>query len=204
MSGIGELAKTEPLLLLAIIAVVAAAAGWMIERDRPRLAKALRQSAYLGMLAAGLLLVGQIATNTRRSDAALLLNAVPKASVVGGETVVPLAADGHFWIRAEIDGQAHRFLVDTGATYTALSGRSAAALNVAADTRMPVELGTANGPIIVHWGKVREVRIGSITTRDLDVVIGGYDGPDVLGMNFLSRLAAWRVEGDKLVLVPRG
>ena len=41
------------LLLVAIVAVLAAAAGWMIEKDRPALARNLRRSGYLGMLAAG-------------------------------------------------------------------------------------------------------------------------------------------------------
>jgi len=203
MSGIGELAGSEPLLFLAIVAVLAATAGWMIERDRPGLGKGLRQSGYLGMLAAGLLLVGQMASRSRHSEAAMILNPLPASSVVGRQTVVPLAPDGHFWIRATVAGQEQPFLVDTGATYTALSGSTAARLGIKPDSRMPVELGTANGPIVARWGKIDEIRTGSITLRDVDVVIGGTDGPDVIGMNFLSRLASWRVESDRLMLVPR-
>lgn len=205
MNSLGELAGAEPLLVLVIAAVLAAAAGWMIERDRPGTGKALRQTGYLAMLAAGLLLVGQLAYNAKRSDAALMLTSLPKASVVGGETVVPLAGDGHYWIAAEVNGKPHEFLVDTGATFTALSRRSAAALGVSPDGRMPIELGTANGPIVARRGTILELRFGSIAARDLDVVIGpdSGDDTDVLGMNFLSRLGSWRVEGDKLVLVPK-
>lgn len=61
MSGLGELAANQPLLILTVVGILAAAAGWMIEHENRRFAKALRRSGYLAMLAAGLLLVGQAA-----------------------------------------------------------------------------------------------------------------------------------------------
>ena len=38
----------------------------------------------------------------------------------GGETRIPMAIDGHFWVNGEINGQDVRFLVDSGATMTTI------------------------------------------------------------------------------------
>jgi hypothetical protein len=48
------------------------------------------------------------------------------------------------------------------------------------------------------------LRLGDITARNLNVVTTPALGDtDVLGMNFLSQLDSWRVEGRTLILVPR-
>lgn len=201
-----ELLTNEPLLVIAIIAVLAAATGWMIERDHPGLARGLRQSGYLGMLAAGLLLVGQLAYTAERSDAALELDRRPALAVSGGQTIIPLASDGHFWVTAEINGQDIDFLIDTGATYTAIGRTAADRLGIAPDPlQPPLELNTANGVITARMGKVESLRFGNIQVRDLAVVIPaeGGAGIQVIGMNLLSQLASWRVEDNRLILVPK-
>jgi aspartyl protease family protein len=49
------------------------------------------------------------------------------------------------------------------------------------------------------------MRLGPITARDLKIVVApGLGDVDVIGMNFLSKLQSWRVEGRTLVLVPEG
>ena len=201
-----EIASNEPLLIIAILAVLAAAAGWMTERDRPALARALRNSGYLGMLAAGLLLVGGLAYNAERSDAVLELKYRPALTVSGSETIVPLASDGHFWIEAEVNGEPVEFLVDTGATYTGLSRDTAAALGIRPNlARAPLELETANGVITATLGKIERLRFGNIEVRGLEVTVPREvdDDTKVIGMNLLSQLASWRVEGDKLILSPK-
>ena len=51
--------------------------------------------------------------------------------------------------------------------------------------------------------QVGELRFGNIVARDLDAVVApGLGEANVLGMNLLSRLASWRVEGRTLILVP--
>src|SRR3546814_1415292 len=46
---------------------------------------------------------------------------LPQQVVEGGETRITMAGDGHFWLRAELNGVPANFLVDTGATLTAVS-----------------------------------------------------------------------------------
>ncbi|NYD89777.1 retropepsin-like aspartic protease family protein [Sphingomonas melonis] len=125
-------------------------------------------------------------------------------NVVGRETRIRMAADGHFWARVTVDGVPRRMLIDSGATVTALSTRTAqaAALDVS-NSVIPVILTTANGQINAQTATVRELRVGDIAARDLGVVVSpAFGDTDVLGMNFLSKLKSWRVEGQTLILQP--
>lgn len=196
----------QPLLMLAIVAVLAATAGWMIERDRPAAGLALRRTGYLGMLAAGLLLVGQTAHQASRSDAKLLLGSRPTLSISGTSTVIPLSSDGHYWIRALVNGRELDFLVDTGATYTSLSEGAAETARLEPDnSKAPAMLNTANGVIEARFGRIGEMRFGTITARQLDAIIlpGSSGETNVIGMNLLSQLGSWRVENDQLILEPK-
>ena len=67
----------------------------------------------------------------------------------------------------------------------------------------PVVLQTANGAAAAQTGRVDEIQVGNIVARNLRIVTSpGLGNLDVLGMNFLSKLQSWRVEGDTLILVP--
>ena len=124
--------------------------------------------------------------------------------VTGKETRIRMSHDGHFWITAHFGGTTRRMLVDSGATITALSADSAteAGLDVE-QPDFPVLLRTANGTIHAQTATVDELQLGNVVARELPVVVSpSFCNVDVLGMNFLSRLQSWRVEGDTLVLVP--
>jgi len=115
-----------------------------------------------------------------------------------------MSRDGHFWLEASINGVPRRFLIDTGATLTAISPDTAAAAAVPQQAmRQTVTLRTANGSIRAELATIGELRFGNIVARDLDAVIApGMGETNVIGMNLLSRLASWRVEQQTLVLVP--
>jgi aspartyl protease family protein len=103
-----------------------------------------------------------------------------------------------------INGVQRRMLIDSGATISAISEQTAAQANVAKGTSlMPVVLQTANGAVRAETGSIDRLTVGSIEARNLKTVISPALGPiDILGMNFLSQLASWRVEGRTLILVP--
>ena len=124
---------------------------------------------------------------------------------VAGDTVrIGMAADGHFWADVAIGPLRRRMLIDSGATITALSQRTADAAGIPRRRSLaPVILRTANGAVPAEVGTAAQLRIGAITARNLAVVISPALGEtDVIGMNFLSRLESWRVEGRTLILVP--
>jgi aspartyl protease family protein len=124
--------------------------------------------------------------------------------VVGRELRVQMAPDGHFWLLASINGVRTRMLIDSGATVTAVSEATARSAGIDTGRGLtPVMLRTANGVAPAETGSIDELRAGNIVARNLKVVTApGLDGLDVLGMNFLSQLQSWRVEGQTLILVP--
>jgi aspartyl protease family protein len=124
--------------------------------------------------------------------------------VVGSELRVRMAPDGHFWVDATINGVKRRMLIDSGATVTAISEDTARAAGVGTGAGVtPVVLRTANGVAEARTGSVREIRVGNIVARNLRIVTSrGMGDLNVIGMNFLSLLESWRVEGRTLILVP--
>ncbi|MFG6281534.1 TIGR02281 family clan AA aspartic protease [Sphingomonas sp. S6] len=155
---------------------------------------------------AGLLLV--VITERERFDPYLQyvtrLLKLDDQNVVGEETRIRMSADGHFWAKVTIDGVNRRMLVDSGATLTALSTETATAASLdVRDSLIPIVLNTANGRIQARSATVRDLKLGDIVARDLPVVVSpAFGDTDVLGMNFLSKLKSWRVEGNTLILVP--
>jgi aspartyl protease family protein len=112
--------------------------------------------------------------------------------------------DGHFYANASLNGHAVSLLVDSGATVTSISVETAKAANVATDgSPFPVMVDTANGVAKAERGTIKAFSIGPIHRDDLPVFISvSFGDTNVVGMNFLSSLKGWRVEGDVMVLNP--
>ena len=127
------------------------------------------------------------------------------AQVEGGMLRIAISGDGHFWARGSVNGHMVRFLIDSGATTTALSTASASAAGLRVEEAgFPVVLETANGQVQARRATIDRLVIGPIEAKDLAAVVSPQFGDiNVLGMNFLSSLKSWRVEGDTLVLEPR-
>ena len=124
--------------------------------------------------------------------------------VVGQEVRIQMNEDGHFWARVWIGATERRMLIDSGATLTALSTQTAADAGLKVEQPIfPMLIDTANGRISAQTSTAPELRLGDVVARDLPVVVSpAFGETDVLGMNFLSRLKSWRVEGRELVLTP--
>lgn len=204
MTELFDFLREQPLLLLAIVAIFISVAGGMLRFAAPALGRLLQGVGTLGLVASLLLTIAQVARFTTGADFALPQLGMPAQTVEGDETRIEISNDGHFWIQASVNGEPRRFLVDTGATLTAISQSTAIAAQVPEHAlRQSVNMRTANGTIRAELGSIGELRFGNIVARDLDAVIApGLGETNVLGMNFLSRLASWRVEGRTLILIP--
>ena len=125
-------------------------------------------------------------------------------TVAGDETRLKMAPNGHFFADVTLNGVKRRMLIDSGATVTALSQRTAQAAGIRTDQSLiPVIIQTANGTVRADSGTVGELRLGNIVARDLKVVVSpAFGSVDVIGMNLLSKLKSWRVEGRTLILTP--
>jgi aspartyl protease family protein len=201
---IAEFLAGQPLLALAMAAIFVTTLGGVIRRAMPRTGGLIQGLGNLTLVATLLLTIAQVARFTTGNDLALPQIGMPEQRVEGGETRIPMSRDGHFWLEATINGVPRRFLIDTGATLTAISPDTATAANVPPQSmRQTVTLRTANGTIRAELATIGELRFGNVVARDLDAVIApGMGETNVIGMNLLSRLASWRVERQTLVLVP--
>ena len=119
----------------------------------------------------------------------------------GRETRIPMAIDGHFWVNATLNGRDVKFLVDSGATTTTIDRTTAKAAGVEISSRRDQYVRTGNGIVRVASGQADELTIGGITRDDVALQIADNDDLNVLGMNYLSSLSRWSVEGRWLVLV---
>ena len=61
---------------------------------------------------------------------------------------------------------------------------------------------TANGGAQVRQAHADKLAVGPIERADFPIDVNINDDTNVLGMNFLSSLSSWRVEGNYLILRP--
>ncbi len=133
--------------------------------------------------------------------------AAPDAKAGGGEKmerqlVLRRAANGHFKVRAYVNGVSIPFLVDTGASDVALSAEAARQIGINMDSlKYTRRYQTANGTIYAAPVNLRDVRIGDLRVYDVDASITKSDlGVSLLGMSFLNRLTSFEVRGGELIL----
>ena len=183
-------------LLMAIMLVL----GSLMSRREPAAKLLTMALAWIAIFGAGFVLF------TFRDDFGWVAQRL-KAEVVGtpveqgSETRIPMAIDGHFWVDAEVNGEKVRFLVDSGATMTTIGRETALRTGVAISPTRNQVVRTGNGLIRVASGRADELQVGGISRSGVGVQVADDDNLNVLGMNFLSSLSRWGVEGRWLVLV---
>lgn len=146
-----------------------------------------------------------IAWQEQRRGGQLAPSTVPAGSATpqsaGASITISMADDGHFWVDALAKGRKVRFLVDSGASITALSRATADELGLETDPMGGIAMQTANGEIVAQRSSVPLLELGPIRATDLPVAVSAAFGEtNVLGMNFLSKLRSWRVENGEMVL----
>ena len=204
--ALAEIIRAVPRSGLLVGTIGALLLGWIgavMLRHKVLGGRLGRTASTLALMAILVTVFLQLARFDPRLDAVTELG-MPEQRIVGEETIIPLAADGHYWLVAEVNGVPTRFLVDTGATLTALSAESARRAGLEPRTGgLPVMLNTANGAVTAELTTVDSLRFGNIEAAGLDAVIAPNLGnTNVLGMNFLSRLEGWRVKQGDLILEP--
>ena len=118
----------------------------------------------------------------------------------GDELRIRKASNGHFYVNVRVNDEPMRLMIDSGATTSSIS--TAAARKAGVEPTGQISLvETANGEVRARRGRAR-IRVGPIE-RELAVdYADNFGETGVLGMNFLSSLSSWGVEGQWLVLKP--
>lgn len=188
------------LVLLLTLVGSSVVVGW-----RERAGLALKQA--LAWIAIGIVLVTAYSFQTefKMLGARLMGEIVPSSPIeqTNGEVSLRASRDGHFHVQALINGTSVKLLVDTGASDVALSASDAARLGIDASTlRFDRLYNTANGTVPGARVVLDEVRVGSLTVRNVDASITKGDSlsQSLLGMSFLRELSAVQFDGDRLVL----
>lgn len=184
-------------ILMAIMLVL----GTLMTRREPLAKMVTMALAWVAIFAAGFVLFtfrdnfGWVAQRLRAE-------AVGTPVVQGRETRIPMAIDGHFWVDGRVNGQKVKFLVDSGATMTTIDRDTAQRAGVEVSPQRDQFVRTGNGIIRVSSARARDLTVGGIERHNMGLQVADNDNLNVLGMNFLSSLDRWGVEGRWLVLVP--
>ncbi|GAA4718850.1 TIGR02281 family clan AA aspartic protease [Sphingomonas lutea] len=185
-------ANTVYLVLLIVLLL-----GSLIGSQLP-LGKALRMAMIWVALFAGVFILFAFRSNFSAFGQQVRAELTGEPIAAGETLRIPISEDGHFWVDARINGQPVRLLVDSGASITTIGGETARAAGVASGLRAPVQ--TANGTVDMARSRADNFELGPIRREGMTIFVNPGDRTNVLGMNFLTSLSSWRVEGNHLVL----
>jgi aspartyl protease family protein len=139
----------------------------------------------------------------------VLVPGLPISGTLGGEggdnVMVMRDGDGHFVVRAGVDGVPMTMLVDTGASLVTLTPQDAATIGIDMVTLdFTTAIQTANGMIRAAPITIHRLSIGTIERQDVKALVAppGALEQSLLGMSFLNLLSGYAISGDRLVLKP--
>ena len=186
--------------LYLLMAMMLVAGALMSRRERPArlLVMAL---AWVAIFGAGFILF-TFRDNLGWVGQRLRAEALGTPVKQGAEIRIPMAIDGHFWVEGTINDVPLKFLVDSGATMTTISRADAQRAGVQTTGGRDQLVRTGNGVIRVSSARADHVSIGGIERNNVGLHVAENDDLNVLGMNFLSSLERWGVEGRWLILKP--
>lgn len=195
---------TARMRFVYLICLLVVFSGGLIVRLRYDTSRTLSQLAIWVCIFAGLVLLysfrGEFSMLGQRLQGELM----PRDGRVEGPSSIsfPVAENGHYAVRAEVDGVAINFTVDSGATDVVLSPRDAERLGFDLERLDFTKLSeTANGLVRGAPIEIAHFAIGPIVVHNLPATVNEADMSDsLLGMEFLRRLKSWRVEGERLTL----
>jgi aspartyl protease family protein len=125
----------------------------------------------------------------------------PQASF-DNAAIIDREPDGHYWTRADVDGTAVKFMVDTGASTVAITFRDAQRIGLKPeDLEFKWEIRTAGG--VVHGAAVtlEKIRIGRVEVENVEAMVlrEGLE-QSLLGMTFLGELYSYEFRKSQLVI----
>ncbi|WP_072377126.1 TIGR02281 family clan AA aspartic protease [Hyphomicrobium sp. NDB2Meth4] len=204
--GTGEILSIVAGLLLAGLYIVS-----LINDGQTRLMQALRYVVV--WLAIGFSL---IAGYSYREEISAVVSRVggelmPSGQVVSvdtgdeGETAVRVRRrlDGHFAVRASVNGQSMTLMVDTGASSVVLKPADAERAGIdLSKLSYTVAVDTANGTTYAAAARIRTLAVGPLIVRNVDALVAkpGTVKENLLGMSFLRRLRSYEFANDYLTL----
>ena len=121
----------------------------------------------------------------------------------GAEVVALRGNDGHFRLDSVVNGVPMQMMFDTGASGVMLRAEDAARFGADPSTlTYSITIETANGVSHAAPLTIETLSIGAITVHHVPAIVAkrGALGVNLLGQSFMTRLAGFTVEGNKMVL----
>lgn len=123
-----------------------------------------------------------------------------------GTTTASLHADtsGNFVGQATINGSDVPVMIDTGASFVALTHHDAVQMGIApAPGDYNLAMSTANGRSYAAMIHLDSIEIGNVRIDDVRAIVAqpGALGRTLIGMNFLRRLRKFQVQGGSIKLI---
>jgi aspartyl protease family protein len=141
--------------------------------------------------------------NLRVGEAPVSVGSGGAGGTSGTRLVLSADSGGHFMVQGQINGKAATMVVDTGATGVVIAEAEAQRMGLKYSNGLPMRVSTANGVVPAWYIKLNTLRIGDITSYDVDGVVTSGSMPYVLlGNSFLSRFQMTRTN-DQMVLEKR-
>lgn len=192
------------LRLIYLLLLLSVMGGGTFYRLRYDTGRALGQLAIWVVIFAGLILAYSFREEFSVLAARFSGELTPMAGRIDGPGTIsfPIAENGHFQVRAKVDGGDVIFAIDTGATSVVLSPQAAERLGYDLDLLdFNGAAQTANGLVRTAPIVISEFVLGPIVIHDLPATINEAEmSTSLLGMEFLRRLRSWRVEGERITL----
>ena len=126
------------------------------------------------------------------------------ASLAPGDAQVTKAPDGHYWADAQVNGHSVRFLVDTGASFVALTRTDAEQLGLNPSALVyDAPVATANGATHAARVQLDYVAVSGARVEQVPaMVIADGLSTSLLGMSYLNRLSRFEATPTSLILRP--
>ena len=183
--------------LTYLVVLGSAVVFWFFAVNRGSMNKVLQQAMIWGFLFIGVIAAYGLWDDVRRTS-------VPQqmVSIEGGQIELPLSADGHYYLTADVNGAFIDFVVDTGATDIVLSEADARRAGFTASELDYIgRAQTANGEVRIAPVRIDRFAVGGIEDVGVRAVVneGDLDG-SLLGMSYLQRFNSVEISGGRLVL----
>ena len=111
-------------------------------------------------------------------------------------------SQGMYFTPGSINGRSARLLVDTGATFVAMSASDARNLGIIFRQHGELtQVSTASGLVPAWRIKLASVKLGQLEQKNIDAVVveGNYPQVILLGMSFLDRLKVTKENGKMTI-----
>lgn len=128
----------------------------------------------------------------------------PSQSTSGRKFMIDVDSSGHFFGSFKLNGRKVEALIDTGASAVAINLSTARKLGMNIQTSdMKNTVNTANGKARATLAMIGRVEVGRILVENVQAVVLEDEAlsTTLIGMTFLNRLKAFKVDDGTLTLV---